>query len=208
MCNQTLEEGCLCCWARHQLFQLHIPARGHLQFSWVLPVSQSQVAEAFGHLAHQTCCWGCREALVYLKGSKSHIVEVEEPIMNLIMKLCSASSLANAAQYWAFLLHTGARLPWVCCHLGLWKNRSSAKMVWGWQSMQWQSIFWPIAIYSTWVVTSAKQQNSFQFTPVLLVFLVPGNLERELLRKITTFWHSMIWPKNCPKFWHVLKKNR
>ena len=34
---------------------------------------------------------------------------------------------------------------------------------------------------------SAKRQNSFRFPPVLLVFLVPGNLERELSRKITTF---------------------
>ena len=102
MCNQTLEEGCLCCWAKHQLFQLHVPARGHLQFSQVLPVSQYQVAEAFGHLGHQTCCWGCREALAYLWGSKSHIVEVEEHIMNLIMKLCSASSLAKCCTVLSF----------------------------------------------------------------------------------------------------------
>ena len=71
------------------------------------PVSQYQVAEAFGHLAHQTCCWGCREALVYLKGSKSHIVEVEEHIMNFdneIMfslkpaKCCTVLSFSFA--YW------------------------------------------------------------------------------------------------------------
>ena len=34
------------------------------------------------------------------------------------------------------------------------------------------------------ITSSAKQQNSFWFLLVLLVFLVPGNLERELLRKM------------------------
>ena len=34
---------------------------------------------------------------------------------------------------------------------------------------------------------SAKRQNSFQFQPVLSVFPVPRNLERELSRKIITF---------------------
>ena len=37
------------------------------------------------------------------------------------------------------------------------------------------------------IPASAKWQNSFWFLSVLLVFLVPGNLERELDRKITTF---------------------
>ena len=42
-------------------------------------------------------------------------------------------------------------------------------------------------IFQVSFLTSAKQQNSFRFLSVLSVFLVPGNLERELSRKITTF---------------------
>ena len=66
-----------------------------------------------------------------------------------------------------------------------------AKQIFLWQLPQlhrcnWQLLVSPRRSPGT-SPPSATQQNSFQFPPVLSVFLVPRNLERKLSRKITTF---------------------